>query len=81
VVGVPVVEGQVVLYQGSEDWNLVLSIVIDDLLGELGLIDIVTVAAQLLVDEALLVGSEFSRGNVRITRRKSAIKLDVVSGN
>lgn len=77
----PVVEGQVVLHQGSEDWNLILSIVIDDLLGELGLVDIVTVAAQLLVDEALLVGNEFSRGNVLITRSKSAIKLDVVSGN
>lgn len=75
------VEGEVVLHERCEDWDLVLGIVVNDLFSQLGLVDIVTVTAQLLVDEAPLGGSELARGNSIVTGSECAIKLDVVSGD
>jgi hypothetical protein len=81
VVRVPVVKCEVVLHQRSEDGDLVLRIVVNDLLSQLGLVDIVTVATQLLVDKALLGRSELAGGNGSVARSESAIELDVVSGD
>jgi hypothetical protein len=81
VIRVPVVEGEVVLDQRGQDWDLVLSIVVEDLLGKFGLVDIVPVAAQLLVYEALLRGGELALSDVGIAGSESAIELDVVASH
>lgn len=75
------VKCEVVLHQRSEDGDLVLRIVVNDLLSQLGLVDIVTVATQLLVDKALLRRSELAGGNGSVARSESPIELDVVSGD
>jgi hypothetical protein len=81
MVGMPVVEGQVILNQGGEDWNLILGVVVQNLLGQFCLVDIVAVTAQLLVHKALLRGSELAAGNGRVARNECAIKLNVIAGN
>lgn len=80
-VGVPVVEGQIVLHQCGQDGNLILGTVVEDLLGECSLVHISAISAQLLVHEALLRGSELTTGNGRVVRSECPIELDVVASN
>ena len=77
----PVVEGEVVLDQRGEDWYLILGVVVQDLLGQFGLVDIISVTAQLFMHKPLLSGSELAAGNGRIAWGKGAIELNVVASN
>lgn len=76
---VPVVEGQVLLDERSQDRHLVLGVVVHDLLNEVGLLSLVFVETHLLVRKALVGGLELARGNGSVVRSILAIELDVVA--
>lgn len=80
-IGVPVVEGQEVLHQASHDGHLFLGVVVDDLLGQLGLVDTVAISAQLLVHKALLGRGERARGDGIVVGGERLIEFDVVAGH
>ena len=78
---VPVVKGHIILHQLRQDGNLGLGVIVEDLRGQLGLVDIVTVAAQLLIHEPLLLGGELATRDGRVVRVKGTVELDVVTRN
>lgn len=78
-IGVPVVEGQVLLDKGSQDRHLVFSVVVHDLLHEVGLLGLGLVETHLLVRKALVGGLELARGNGSVVWSILAIELDVVA--
>lgn len=75
----PVVKGHKVLDQGSEHRHLLLGVVVHDLLGQGGLVDLGAVEAQLLMHKALLVGDQAARGNGIVVRGVVAVELNVVA--
>lgn len=77
----PVVKGKIVLHQSRQDRDLVFRVVVKHLLGKLGLIDIVTITAELLMHETLLGWSQLATSNIGIARVESAVEFDIVASD
>lgn len=75
----PVVEGQVVLHQRSQNWDLLFGVVVHDLSSEDGLVDLGAILADLLMNKALVVGNQLALGDLSVVGVEGAIELDVVA--
>ena len=74
----PVVESHEILHQASQDGHLLLRVIVEDLFGQLRVLDI-AVNAILLMEEALLRRRQFAALDSIVVRRKSPIELNIVA--
>lgn len=75
----PVVEGQEVLHQRGQNWDLLFGVVVHDLGSEDGLVDLGAVLADLLANEALVMRNQLALGDLSVVWVERAIELNVVA--
>lgn len=79
---VPVVEGQEVLDEGGHDWNLLFSVVVHDLDGQLGDVrDLGAIVVDLLSDETVVVGEQGTVGNGSVVGAPVAVELHGITSH
>jgi hypothetical protein len=78
---VPVVHGQKVLDKGGHDGNLLLSVVVHDLKGQLRGVGCSAIVVDLFSDKTVVVGEQSALSNGSVVRSPLAVKLHGVTGD